>query len=155
MGVRVSEVPCVQRRLRVRVQALDTHRCTTLRAWRHLTLNNRCGCSEYLMGGGCRYMHAFMRARSRAHARWKYNIHACMTFRLKLLGKWALCSRVMLSVKDTVEFRQTATLAFTPSLRFSRSPDRALRIVLAVRRDLYPHLSLHSLHLHRHPPRTA
>lgn len=38
------------------VQALDTHHCTTLRTWRHLTLNNRCGCSEYLMrvcvGGG-------------------------------------------------------------------------------------------------------
>lgn len=153
VGVCVSKVVCVQRR----VQALDTHRCTTLWAWRHLTLNNRCGCSEYLMGGGCRCMQTFMRAHSHAHTKWKwkYNIHACMTFRLKLLGKWSLCSRVMLSVKDTVEFRQTATLAFTPSSLFSRSPDRALRIVLAARRDLYPHLSLRSLHLHRHPPRTA
>lgn len=25
--------------------------------------------------------------------KWKYNIHACMTFRLKLWGKWSLCGR--------------------------------------------------------------
>ena len=88
--------------------------------------------------------------------KWKYNIHACMTFRLKLLGKWSLCGRVMLSVRDTVDVSQPATLAFTPFLTLlSLSSNRALRIVLAVRRDSYLHLSPHSLHLHRRPPRTA
>ncbi len=63
---------------------------------------------------------------------------------------------VMLSVKDTVEVRQPATLAFTPSSPFfSLSSNRALRIVLAVRRDSYHHLSPRSLHLHHRPPRTA
>ena len=33
-------------------RALVTRHCTTHWAWRHLTLNNRCGCSEYLMSGG-------------------------------------------------------------------------------------------------------
>lgn len=32
-------------------RALDSCYCTTLSARRHLTLNNRWGCSEYLMGG--------------------------------------------------------------------------------------------------------
>lgn len=154
VGVCVSKVVCVQRRLWVCVQALDTHHCTTLWAWRHLTLNNRCGCSEYLMGGGCRCMRRFAHIHTHMWKR-KYNIHACKTFRLKLLGKWSLYGRVMLSVKDTVEVRQSATLAFTPSSLLSLSYNRALRIVLAVRRDSYHHLSPHSLHLpHRHP-RTA
>lgn len=80
-----------------------------------------------------------------------------MTFRLELLGKWSLCCRVMLSVRDTVEVRHLSTLfSLPPSLFFSlSSANRALRIVLAVRRDSYHHLSLHSLHLHRRPPRTA
>lgn len=101
-------------------------------------------------------MHAQVYTHTHTHM-WKrkYNIHACKTFRLKLLGKWSLYGRVMLSVKDTVEVRQSATLAFTPSSLLSLSSNRALRIVLAVRRDSYHHLSPHSLHLpHRHP-RTA
>lgn len=51
--------------------------------------------------------------------KWKYNIHACMTFRLTLLGKWSLCGRVMLLVKDTVVFRQPTTLVLTPTSLFS------------------------------------
>lgn len=41
-----------------------------------------------------------------------------MTFRLRHLGKWSPCVRVMLSVKDTVEVRQPTTLAFTHSSLF-------------------------------------
>lgn len=88
-------------------------------------------------------------------AKWKYNIHAFTTFRLKLLGKWSLYGQVMRSVNDTVEVRQLATLAFTPSLLLFLSSNRALRIVLAVRRGLYHHLSPHSLRLPHHHPRTA
>lgn len=58
-------------------------------------------------------MHTF--AHAHKHRRkWKYNIHASMTFRLKLSGKWSVCVGVMLSVKDTVEFGQPATLALNP-----------------------------------------
>lgn len=42
-----------------------------------------------------------------------------------------------------------------PHSHLSFSSNRALRIVLAVRRDSYHHLSLRSLHLHRRPPKTA
>lgn len=54
------------------------------------------------------------------HARIYTHTHtqACMTFRLKLSVKWSLCGRVMLSVKDTVEVSQPATLPFTPSSLF-------------------------------------
>ncbi len=94
----------------------------------------------------CIYTHTHM-------GKWKYNIHACMTFRLELLGKCSLCGRVMLSVKRYCG-RSPAGYFSLHSL-LCLSYDRALRIVLAVRRDSSHHLSLRSLHLHHRPPRTA